>query len=581
MINFFKLLKLTGKNNLTKFYLIIFLSISIIFLEALSLSIIFPTLAILTGDPELLNKLFIKKGLEFFNFEISPSIDLYKNIFDYVLLIFLCIFIFKNVLTFFINWFCQNFFKNLKIFLSDIIFSSYLKRNYIFHTKNNSNFLIKNVLDDVQGLCNTIFPSIIILVSEIFMVFLLILILVLSQPSRLLLVLILMGMVSLLFVIFTKKKLKEWGNKRFILDRLKFKNARESFNLIKDILMQDKSEFFINKHNYLNSGSVTSEFKESVLRSLPKLVFEIFAVTFIVTSFYIFFNLGYDSKEIIPQLGLVTIIIIRFIPSANKITSSFNILNFSKPIIDLVYNEFNVSKLNLLETKNNKILIDRFDNLIQLEDISVKFENTKNILNGLNFQIKKNAMIGLFGNSGSGKTTLKNVICGILQPQEGKYLIDGKFVDFKKINIFRFISSIPQHVELYQDSIMNNIAFGENSKNIDIERVNEVIHECELNDFVKRNKGISSIIREDGQNLSGGERQRLGLARALYNNPSLLILDESTNSLDKDTEKQILSLLNRLKNKFSIIIISHDLEVFKNCDKIYKLTQGKLTELQI
>ena len=113
-----------------------------------------------------------------------------------------------------------------------------------------------------------------------------------------------------------------------------------------------------------------------------------------------------------------------------------------------------------------------------------------------------------------------------MKPQEGKYFIDGKIVDFSKMNIFKFIGSIPQHVELYEDSIMQNIAFGESRKNIDIERVNRVIKECELDDFVKRNKGISSVIGEDGQNLSGGERQRLGLARALYKNPSLLILDE-------------------------------------------------------
>ena len=324
---------------------------------------------------------------------------------------------------------------------------------------------------------------------------------------------------------------------------------------------------------------VAIELKESVLGALPKSIFEIFAITFVVTSFYIFFGLGYDFKEIIPQLGLATIIIIRFIPSANKITTSLNIINFSKPVIDLAYNELKVSKLNLLEDKNDKIFIDTFNNEIRLENILVKLDGSKNILNGLNFEIKKNTIIGLFGNSGSGKTTLKNIICGILKPQEGKYFIDGKIVDFSKMNIFKFIGSIPQHVELYEDSIMQNIAFGESRKNIDIERVNRVIKECELDDFVKRNKGISSVIGEDGQNLSGGERQRLGLARALYKNPSLLILDESTNSLDKVTEKQILSLLNRLKVKLSIILISHDLEVFKNCDKIYKLTQGKITKL--
>lgn len=579
MIKFFKFLKATGTNNSIKFYFIIFLSISTILLEAVSLSLIFPILGIISGGAELLNKPLIKNSLEYFNLEINSSTDLYNDIFNYILITFFCLIILKNVLTFFINWFTLNFLKNLKISTSNIIFSSYLKRNYIFHLKNNSNFLIKNVLDEVQNLFNSIFPAIVALVSETFMFLLLIIILVISQPSQLLFILILMGLVSLLFVVFTKKKLKDWGNKRLNLDRLKLKNARESLNLIKDILMQDKSKFFINRHNYLNNGGATIELKESVLSTLPRSIFEIFAITFVVVSFYIFFGLGYDFKEIMPQLGLATIIIIRFIPSANKITTSLNIINFSKPVIDLTYNELNISKLNLLEDKNDKIFIDKFDNEIRLEDVLVKLDGFKNILNGLNFEIKKNTIIGLFGNSGSGKTTLKNIICGILKPQEGKYLIDGKIVDFNKINIFKFISSIPQHVELYEDSIMQNIAFGEKPENIDIEKVNKVIQECELDDFVKRNKGISSVIGEDGQNLSGGERQRLGLARALYKNPSLLILDESTNSLDKVTEKQILSLLNRLKDKLSIIMISHDLEVFKNCDKIYKLTQGKLTKL--
>lgn len=579
MIKFFKFLNATGTNNSIKFYFIIFLSISTILLEAVSLSLIFPILGIISGGAELLNKPLIKNSLEHFNLEINSSTDLYNDIFNYILITFFCLIILKNVLTFFINWFTLNFLKNLKISTSNIIFSSYLKRNYIFHLKNNSNFLIKNVLDEVQNLFNSIFPSIVALVSETFMFLLLIIILVISQPSELLFILILMGLVSLLFVVFTKKKLKDWGNKRLNLDRLKLKNARESLNLIKDILMQDKSKFFINRHNYFNNGGAAIELKESVLSTLPRSIFEIFAITFVVVSFYIFFGLGYDFKEIMPQLGLATIIIIRFIPSANKITTSLNIINFSKPVIDLTYNELNISKLNLLEDKNDKIFIDKFDNEIRLEDVLVKLDGFKNILNGLNFEIKKNTIIGLFGNSGSGKTTLKNIICGILKPQEGKYLIDGKIVDFNKINIFKFISSIPQHVELYEDSIMQNIAFGEKPENIDIEKVNKVIQECELDDFVKRNKGISSVIGEDGQNLSGGERQRLGLARALYKNPSLLILDESTNSLDKVTEKQILSLLNRLKDKLSIIMISHDLEVFKNCDKIYKLTQGKLTKL--
>lgn len=579
MINFFRFLKEIGTNNSIKFYLIAFLSISTILLEALSLTLIFPILGILSGGVELLNKPLIKNSLEFFNFDISTNTDFYNNILNYILITFFCLIILKNVLTFFINWFSLKFLKNLKISTSNTIFSSYLKRNYIFHLKNNSNFLIKNVLDEVQNLFTVIFPAILILISETFMFLLLIVILVLSQPSDLLFILFLMGVLSLSFVAFTKKKLKSWGTKRLNLDRLKLKNARESLNLIKDILMQDKSNFFIKRHNYFNNGGAAIELKESVLRTLPKSIFEIFAITFVVTSFYIFFSLGYDSKEIIPQLGLATIIIIRFIPSANKITTSLNIINFSKPVIDLAYNELNVSKLNLLEDKNDKIFIDKFNNEIRLENILVNLDGSKNILNGLNFEIKKNTIIGLFGSSGSGKTTLKNIICGIIKPQEGNYFIDGKIVDFNKINIFRFISSIPQHVELYEDSIMQNIAFGESRENIDVERVNRVIQECELDDFVKRNKGISSLIREDGQNLSGGERQRLGLARALYNNPSLLILDESTNSLDKITEKQILSLLNRLKDKLSIIMISHDLEVFKNCDKIYKLTQGKLTKL--
>lgn len=579
MKNFFRFLNLAGSEVYIKFILIIFLSVTTILLEALSLSLIFPILGILSGGTDLLNKLFVKNIFEYFNLDIGPNTDLYNNIFDYILISFFSLIILKNILSFFINWFTQNFLKNLKLKISNTIFSSYLKRDYMFHLKNNSNFLIKNVIDEIDALFNSTFPAVIMLISEIFMFFFLIIILILSQPTELLFILSFIGLISFLFIIFTKKKLKKWGNQRFAFERNKFKNARESLTLIKDIIMEDKSSFFIERHNYLNKGGVTIQFKESILNSLPKSIFEVFAITFVVASLYIFFNLGYSFKEIVPQLGLATIIIIRFIPSGNKITSSLNVINFSKPVIDITYNELKSSQINLLENKDHKIFINKFDNEIRLEKISVKLNKEKFILNDLNFEIKKNQIIGLFGNSGSGKTTLKNVICGILPPQEGKYYIDGKRLDLKKINIFKFISSIPQHIELYEDSIIQNIAFGENIDKIDIERINKVIQDCELQDFVNRNHGIYSVIEEDGQNLSGGERQRLGLARALYKNPSLLILDESTNSLDKTTEKQILELLNRLKDKLSIILISHDLDVFKNCDKIYNLNQGNLTKL--
>ena len=186
--------------------------------------------------------------------------------------------------------------------------------------------------------------------------------------------------------------------------------------------------------------------------------------------------------------------------------------------------------------------------------------------------------MGIFGDSGGGKSTLNNIITGLLKPNKGDIILDEKVINLSNIKYrFDFVGHVPQNVNVYEDKIKYNIALGVEEENIDHNRIHKVINDCELNEFIEKQKdGVESLILEEGKGLSGGEKQRLGLARALYFCPSLIVLDEATSALDSFTESQILKTIEKLKAQNTFLIISHKLEILDICDEVFKLSEGNL-----
>jgi ABC-type bacteriocin/lantibiotic exporter with double-glycine peptidase domain len=279
------------------------------------------------------------------------------------------------------------------------------------------------------------------------------------------------------------------------------------------------------------------------------------------------------------MLGLYAIALFRLIPSANRILNSVSMIRFHSSSIDLLLKEINSiennQNINSNFTKYKNFL---FQEKIILENINFKYSSSdRTILKDINLQIKKNEVIGISGNSGSGKSTLLNIICSLLKPTSGLITVDKIPIE----DIYKYYQSkigyVSQKIYLMDDTFIQNITFGSNKLNYDHELFNNIIKKTNLEDVLK-NLPLkeNTIIGERGLKLSGGQQQRMGFARALYKRPEILILDEATNALDDNSEKEILDMIKNLRDKLTIVIVSHKKLVLDYCDKVYELKDGVL-----
>ena len=277
-------------------------------------------------------------------------------------------------------------------------------------------------------------------------------------------------------------------------------------------------------------------------------------------------------------LGLFAAAAYRIMPSLTRIMNAIQGLIYNHTVVDTVYREFNVKNLqsNINKIKKSKEIF--LDKEINLKNINFKYSDTAPfILKDISMSIKKGTTVGLIGESGIGKTTLINMILGLVEPSSGKVEIDG-------INIFENVESwqknigyVPQNVYLSDDTIKKNIAFALPDNKIDYNAVKKAATNAQLDNLIANStNGLDTKVGEFGDRISGGQRQRIAIARALYKDPKILILDECTNSLDLETEKQIINEVNFLKGKKTIIMITHRLSTLENCDQIYKIDKGGL-----
>jgi len=271
------------------------------------------------------------------------------------------------------------------------------------------------------------------------------------------------------------------------------------------------------------------------------------------------------------------------LPASNRIINFIQISIYHKAVIDVIYDQlFLVSIKN--NTINNKIITKeiKFKNKIKIENLSFKYSEGKNkILDNISFDINKNESIGIMGDSGSGKSTIINILMGLIEPTKGNIYCDG-------VNIFEGldqwqskISFVPQDVFLINDTIRKNIAFGLDEENIDDRKIDLIIERIFLKNFIDElPKGTNTIIGERGINISGGQKQRLGIARALYRAPEILILDESTNSLDKNTENKFMIDLFKIKKDLTLIFISHNKNILNDFNKIVEINKNGIVKIK-
>ena len=538
-------------------------------LESIGVGII-PIFLLFVNNPEI----YIER-IPFENFQLF-----FKNLEkDIQVLYFLTLigmfFVLKNLFLFFVLLYETKFKKDIKVSMSENLMKHYLSMSYIFHTKNNPIILARNVGSEVNN-ASTYMLSFVLLFKEILLVFLILSLLLIADVQSSIYTLISFTILIAIYFYFSKNKIKHHSKIALNERGEKGKILYQTFSSIKDVILNNRFSSLI----LLYTSSISKEFSSlrfiEIITKSPKLVLETIIILVFCLFFFNFILAGKELINFFPIISLYVLAGIRLYPSFNNISMNYNSLNTHKVSLNLIYKEFLLDKVYKID--NQKIINDtKFEKHIIFKNVSFEYEKGFNTINDISFEIECKKQHAFIGESGSGKSTIINLIMGLLVPSKGKILADNQDI-LKNIKSWqKKISYVPQNIYLIDDTILKNIAFGYDSKEIDINKIYDVLDKVSLTDTINKmpNK-LNTIVGNNGIKLSGGQIQRIGLARALYENPEILILDEATSSLDSKTELEIINEINNLKNKITTIFIAHRLSTIKTCDKIFELANGKL-----
>ena len=574
---------LLQKKIYKKFFVVIILLSFVTLFEILTLSIIFPIVSTFMQTKSLISN-FITSSFPTSFATLNPDKQLHI-----LLSIFIFFFILKNIINIFLiyfkNYLAYEIFKSV----SNQMYISYIHQPYIFFLNFNSSAAIRNFQSEIPMFSRLVF-SIINLIQDIVLTCSIIGFLFFINFLATSLIIIAISFVGLLYFFSIKNLLKKWAKSRIFYENLKIKNILESFQGIREIKIFQAQNNILNLFNYNNSAASSNTRKERTLAEIPKIFFEVLILFIFILIFIFLIKFGYSSSEIVLLLSVYFFSAIRIMPCINRIINSSQNIKFCLPSMDIIYKE--CQKLNKSESDRN---LDssklNFNNEIKLDNVSFQYpKNDFFILKNINLKIKKNSITGIFGKSGNGKTTLVNIITGLLNPSSGFIYCDSADISQKKSSWQKLLSYVPQNVYLYDDTIENNIKFKifEEKKEFNKSNFTEMqqdvflkkaIDLAGLSSFIDSlENGLQSTTGELSAKISGGQKQRIGIARAIYKNSKILILDEATNSLDRSAEDEILNQLYNLKNKLTIIIISHNKDNFRICDQIFELKNGFLYE---
>ena len=377
----------------------------------------------------------------------------------------------------------------------------------------------------------------------------------------------------------TSKKLSALGQIRQKEDGLIIQKVQQGLGGIREIKIYNRESGFGDFFKVSNKNLFNVSWKSQFIQKLPKPLLEFATVFSMVIVVFIFLSLNLSTGYIVTVLALFGLAAVRMLPSLVRIYNSIQTIQFGFPALELINKELKEVRIT---SKNEKVEETvrplKFSKSIKIENLSFVYPESKSkIFNRINFEIPKGKLIGIEGPSGSGKSTLVDLILGLIKPNEGKILVDNFDISAALLSWQKNVSYVPQNVFLTDDSIKKNIAFGLKDREIEKTKLTNSIIASELAEFVNTLPEKSeTVIGERGARLSGGQRQRIGLARALYHEPELLILDETTSSLEKEIEERIMETILKIQKDKTIIVISHDKNLLNNCEIIYSIEKNNI-----
>ena len=548
-------------------------------LESLSISVVIPVVSVLL-DPNaietnaLLATIYNGLGLQ--------------NVTQFTVVMLVALigaFILKNLFLFLQNVVQLRFVYTNQFATSRRMMINFMKRPYEYYLNADTAVIQRNITSDVNNMYGLIL-SVLQLISEAVVFTCLVAVLLIVDAKMIMTIALLLVVVLLLIKVVLKPIMVKAGQENQDYYSGLYKWIEQSVMGIKEIKIANKEQYFINEYAKCGFGYVNAVQKYNLYNSTPRLLIETVCIAGLVLYMMIVMLQGATVTEMIPQLTTFGMAAMRLIPSANRINNYLTSISYFEPffmgVSDHLQEEINdKSMVYDVEAYHHKKKVEKLDikNVIKLEDITYKYPNSEQLIfEHADMEIPVGAAVGIVGSSGSGKTTVVDILLGLLELQTGNIYADGVNVKEHYEEWLKNIGYIPQTIFMIDSTIRKNVAFGIADEEIDDERVWAVLKEAQLDEFVRSlPEGLDTGIGERGIRLSGGQRQRIGIARALFEDPEVLVLDEATSALDNDTEAAIMESINRLHGKKTLIIIAHRLQTIEKCDIVYRVEQGKVS----
>ena len=550
------------------------------FLEVIGVSLMLPLItAIMQPDIITSNKYIVY---------ICNILDLHSHrtfvIVCIIAVIF--VFIFKDFFLMMQYYIQARFVCNNQFAMQQKMLSGFLNRPYEFFLNAESGEILRVVQSDVPA-TYALLTTVLGMFTESVVALAISVTIFIIDPLMTTFVIVMMAVVVIAIAKLVKPVLKKKGEEQLINNSLMYKWLIQGITGIKEIKVGGKENFF--KENFEISGKkyISAEKWRTVFSNIPRLMIEMVSVCSTLAFIAFMIYKGREIETLVPTLGAFAMAAMKLMPSANRIVAGINQVVFQLPSLNKLLEDIEMfeedEKKYSSYRKNNsdKALKDlTFNDKIELKNITYSYQNSDRlILDKANMIIPIGKSIGIVGASGSGKTTAVDILLGILLAKEGEVLTDGINVMEHYSEWLSNIGYIPQSIFMLDDDIKSNVAFGVKKEEQDEERVWEALREAQLEDFVRGLKdGIYTQIGERGMRLSGGQKQRIGIARALYSNPAVLVFDEATSALDSETEAAVMSSINGLHGKKTMIIIAHRRQTIKECDIVYRVGDGKIKE---
>ena len=555
--------KLDKKQKKSGIILIVLLTISVL-LETISIGLIFPLTSIIVNP----DKNIILHDLV----NINPS----KNDPATLVLIFILFIILKFILLNYIFYKQSKFIFSVENYLSTKLFSIYLRGDYKHFHRDGPNKILHMCQSEMNSLrTDALIPGLMV-ISEGFIIVSIGVLLLAVDPISTLILIFIFYIPSFINKIIVKKKLLAWGVNRKEKEVIRTRFLYQILCLYETIKISSKEIFYQERYNEIVELSSKPAAKQLALQNFPRLLIEFLLVVGGVLVASLLILRGNSVEDLLPMMGLFAAAGLRIMPSVNRFYSGIQCLTYSTPLIKDLAN-----KLKELDRRKDELGLNE---LITFEEctfknVTFKYPKSNIQLNNISLKIFAGDYIGICGESGSGKSTFIRLLLGFDNSYTGKIIINRE-LDMNKNNKdwLNIIGYVPQEIVLIDGPIWSNIAIGIEKDSIDLQRLLYSIKLARLDNFIKMLPGGFDYCVNTENTLSGGERQRIGIARAIYKNPQILILDEATSSLDEITEKEFLDMIDELKQKITIVSITHRQSVLERCNKIYKISFGEFIE---